>query len=65
MNVFFRTLNDRAYMSSSRNACSTSYKHIQIHTNIVPWWERSTQRCTAVSEYIAMAVGIIVILPSF
>lgn len=53
--------------------CMASYGHLEMHkllhkntfTHVIPRWQGSTQCCTAVSEYIAMAVGVIVVLPSF
>ncbi len=42
--------------------CMSSSGHLGVS---IPRWQGSAQCCTAVGEYIAMAVGVIVVLPSF
>ena len=31
----------------------------------LPGWQGSTQRCTAVGEYVSVAVRVIIVFPSF
>lgn len=50
----------------SRNEeCVHRLTETQTPTPSLPRWQGSTQRCAAVGEYVSIAVGVIVVLPSF
>lgn len=46
-----------------RKYVNNHIKHLDTH--VIPWWQGSTKCCTAVGEYIPIAIRVIVVLPSF
>lgn len=62
---FLREENDRDVSSSGASGEKKEICLKNAYSHIIPRWQWSTQGCTAVGEYIAMAVRVIVVLPSF